>query len=202
MIKKQKAFASLREKEIKVRQEIIVDAAVRVFAAKSFKKVSMRDIAKESEISLSTIYRYFPDQQSLFLQALSRGIEKMRDLIHDLVNQEDVLVETVSEAFVGYLTENDQYFRMMTHFMIDGELTPDSIEKLNAIERTLLDEFDRLFLKLNGKEQTRLLSHAFFSALNGILITFRNYPGRDGEEVQQHMKQVGQIIAEMFTRRS
>ena len=35
----------------------------------------------------------------------------------------------------------------------------------------------------------------FFAALNGILISFRKYPGRTEDEVRIHMKKIGMIIA-------
>ena len=189
----------LKEKEKKARQKIIVDAAERVFAVKPFPKVSMRDISRESQISLSSIYRYFPDQESLFLEALTRGFTKMESMIKQLISQERVEVDRVAVAFIDYLVENDQYFRMMTHFMLDSMLNPDSIEKLNKMERALLDQFDNLFTKLNPRGNSRILSHAFFASLNGILITYRNYPGRDVQDVHKHMRQLGTVISRMFS---
>ncbi len=41
-------------------------------------------------------------------------------------------------------------------------------------------------------------SHACFAAMNGVLITFRNYPGRSKDEVAGHMKKPGKIIALKF----
>jgi AcrR family transcriptional regulator len=189
----------LKEKEKKARQKIIVDAAERVFAVKPFPRVSMRDISRESRVSLSSIYRYFPDQESLFLEALMRGSGKVAAMIKQLVNEEEVTVDRVACAFIDYLVENDQYFRMMTHFMLDSVLNPDSIEKLNKMERALLDQFDNLFKKLNPRGNSRILSHTFFASLNGILITYRNYPGRDIKDVHKHMKQMGSVVSRMFS---
>jgi hypothetical protein len=89
---------------------------------------------------------------------------------------------------------------MMTHFMLDGSLSAEMVEKLNAMERLLFDEFDKLFRKMTGagEGEVRLLSHAFFAALNGVLITFRNYPGRNREEVIRHMRRIAGIIANKF----
>jgi hypothetical protein len=44
----------------------------------------------------------------------------------------------------------------------------------------------------------RKLSHAFFAAMNGVLISFRNYPGRNRDEVTAHMIELGRIIASQF----
>jgi AcrR family transcriptional regulator len=199
---KKTPLAALREKEKKARQELLVDAAERVFAAKPFPKVSMRDIAAESGVSLSSIYRYFPDQETLFLAALIRGAGKIEAKINPLLDRDDVTVELIAGIFVEFLIDNDPYFRMMTHFMLDGVLNRESIQTLNRIERGLLDQFDRLFKRQNPNGNPRMLSHAFFASLNGILITYRNYPGREITDVHRHMRQLGRIIAGMFAAKA
>jgi len=195
---KKTPLARLKEKERKSRQKLIVDAAERLFSTKPFPKVSMRDIADESGISLSSIYRYFPDQESLFLAALVRGAKKAENRIKQLVSRDKAAIGDIARAFVEFLIENDSYFRMMTHFMLDGVLNKDSVETLNRIERTLLDQFNDFFGTLNPRGSHRMISHAFFAALNGILITYRNYPGRDVEDVHNHMIQLASIMGQLF----
>ena len=195
---KQTPLAKLREKERKARQKLIVNAAERLFAAKPFPKVSMRDIADESGISLSSIYRYFPDQESLFIEALTRGANKIQIRLDKVIKDRGSTIEDLAEAFVSFLMENDPYFRMMTHFMLDGVLNSASVEKLNRIERILLNQFNDFFDGLNPEGNNRLRAHAFFAALNGILITYRNYPGRDIDDVHKHMKQLACEMADMF----
>ena len=87
---------------------------------------------------------------------------------------------------------------MMTHFMLDGTLSNDQLERLNAMERQMLRELDRLFIGRLDAAEARIHSHAFFSAMNGILISFRNYPGRSRKDVTRHMMKLGKVIAERF----
>ncbi len=196
---KQTPLARLKEKERKARQNLIVNAAERLFAAKPFPKVSMRDIADESGISLSSIYRYFPDQESLFIEALTRGANKIQARLDKVIKDKEAGVEELAAAFMSFLMENDPYFRMMTHFMLDGVLNSASVEKLNRIERILLNQFNAFFDRLNPGGSHRLTAHMFFAALNGILITYRNYPGRDIDDVHKHMKQLASQMARMFS---
>ena len=56
-------FAHQRKKERLERQNVILGAAERVYGRKPFETVSMRDIANEAGIAVSSLYRYFPDQQ-------------------------------------------------------------------------------------------------------------------------------------------
>lgn len=194
------SFADLKSEAKLARRELIVEAAERVFAVKPFDKVSVRDIAQEAGISHALIYRYFPDQQSIFAEAFIRGAEEIGGIIERLIDESETPdIVKISDAFLSYCIDNDQYLRMLTHFMLDGELSPEKVEKINAAERRFFDQFDRLFRKLKKPEPVRPLSHAFFAALNGVLITFRNYPGRTPEEVRQHMLNVGRMIDRGFS---
>jgi AcrR family transcriptional regulator len=155
--------------------------------------------AQEAGISHALIYRYFPDQQSIFVEAFIRGAEEIGGIIERLVDEgETPDIARISDAFLSYCIDNDQYLRMLTHFMLDGSLSPEKVEKINAAERRLLDQFDRLFRKLKKPEPVRPLSHAFFAAMNGVLITFRNYPGRSPKAVRQHMLNVARMIDRGF----
>jgi hypothetical protein len=97
--------------------------------------------------------------------------------------------------FISFLTENDHYFRMMTHFMLDGRLSGEPLEKLNQAARSVLDLFERVLDHCGATGNKRTLAHTYFAALNGILISFRNYPGRDSADVRRHMKKMAAVMA-------
>jgi len=193
------SFTSLKKQEKQARRDIIISAAERVFSSKPFVEVTIRDIAKEAGISHASIYRYFPDQQTLFVEAFLRGADNIIQFLEELIHADKkVSIEKVTDKFIGYLIENDRYFRMMTHFMLDGSLSPELVDRLNAAERLLLNQMDKLFIRIKAKGNIRMLSHTYFAAMNGVLITFRNYPGRSKDEVAEHMKKLGKIIALKF----
>ncbi len=193
------ANAKVNDEQREARRVAIVDAAEAVFAAKPFSKVSMRDIAREAGISPALIYRHFPDQQHLFVEAFLRGSAKLADIFDQVLNtRSDACIEEAAKEFIAYLTEHEQYFKMMTHFMLEGSLSEGLQGRLNDIERSMLDKFDQVFEKAGMKGNPRMLSHAFFAALNGVLITFRQHPGRSAGEASKHMDQIGGIISSLF----
>lgn len=196
-MKNAKSFYDLKEIERNNRKNIIIDAAERVFAAKPFKQVTMRDIAKEAGITAGAIYRYFPDQQALFVEAFLRGAEKIiLEIEHVIARSKNPLKDTIA-AFLKFLMKHDQYFRMMTHFMLDAHLSYELVEKLNESERKLLDQFTKLFA---SKPHARLLAHSLFAAMNGIIITFHNYPGRSQKDIHRHMNRLGDILYQLFSQ--
>jgi AcrR family transcriptional regulator len=189
---------SPRERNRLARKILIIDAAEKVFAEKSFSKVSMRDIAREAGISPALIYRHFPDQQHLFVEAFLQGTRRLIEEFTELLSKETPHLEDAADTFIAYLTDHEQYFKMMTHFMLEGTIHEGLLDRLNSIERSMLDQFDRLFEKAGAQHNIRLISHCFFASLNGILITFRQHPGRSPLEVKEHMNRIGCIMARMF----
>ncbi len=77
------AFNELRKNEHEVRRGLIIDAVMELFADKSFHEIGMREIASSVGISAAAIYRYFPSQDDLFVEALSRELaiiqQKMKE---------------------------------------------------------------------------------------------------------------------------
>ncbi len=196
-MKNTQSFQQLKESEKENRKKIIIDAAERVFASKPFNQVTMRDIAKEAGITPGAIYRYFPDQQALFVEAFLRGAEKIiQELEQVIFKSKNPLKDTIA-TFLKFLMKHDQYFRMMTHFMLDAQLSHDLVEKLNEAERKLLDQFTMLFQK---KHNSRLLAHSLFAAMNGVMITFHNYPGRSQKDIHRHMRRLGDMLYQLFSK--
>lgn len=194
------AFSRLKEQEKEARRTLILEAAQRVFAAKPFGKVSMRDIAKEADISPPSIYTYFSDQETLFIEAALRGTHDMVHAFAAGINHDRKFgLDQVAETFIRYLTDHDLYFRMMAHFMLHATVGSTSLEKLTAMERSVLEIFDAAFRKIGARGDVRLLSHTLFAALNGVLITFRRYPGRKDDEVLKHMLRLAKVLCELFS---
>lgn len=192
----------LKENERDARKNLIIDAAITLFAQKSFKDVSMRDIAGEAGISPASIYRYFSDRDELFIEAFLREARKIGDSIEKLLRgSEAVTLEQVAAEFVSRLLSYDSFFQMMTYFMMDGVIGEKFLKRFNeTVERYVLSLFDDVFKKAGVTENLRLVSHAFFASLNGILITFRKYPGRDEEEIEKHMLRLAFLVAKIFKK--
>ncbi len=83
---------------------------------------------------------------------------------------------------------------MITHFALHGNKDMGSVEKLNLIGRDLMDVFDMIFVQAGCKTDTRLMAHTLFSCLSGVLIAFRNYPGRSEKDRMAHIKKIGNQI--------
>lgn len=68
------SIADRKERERIQRQNLIIDAAEKVFMTKGFENATMEDIAEEAEFSKGTLYTYFQSKNELCLSIVLRGL--------------------------------------------------------------------------------------------------------------------------------
>ncbi|MDY0162923.1 helix-turn-helix domain-containing protein [Desulfobotulus sp.] len=186
-------FMKLREDEREVRKSLIINAAMKLFEEKSFHDIGMRDIAAEAGVSAASIYRYFPSRDDLFVEALIQDINSIEGLLEQRLSSGGS-IEDLAVAVVDYLIDNEATFQMMCHFMIRGEVNTRALKKFNAVQRYFLKMFDEMVKRAGGAENIRFFTHAFFASLAGVVMTFRNYPGRNSQERRRYMHKLALLI--------
>ncbi|NOX35033.1 MAG: TetR/AcrR family transcriptional regulator [Deltaproteobacteria bacterium] len=197
---KKDTLVRLKKKERELRQSLIIEAARQVFGEKTYDSVSMAEIANTAGIAKSSIYTYFKSQEELYAKvAYQDACVFIKELKKQIQKKDKNVIRTAIEYFLDYYIANEPQWRMITHFALHGNRDMGSIDKLNEIGRGLMDAFETIFIYSGCRKDTRLMSHTLFSCLSGILIAFRNYPGRSEEERIAHMKRIGLVIESMFT---
>jgi AcrR family transcriptional regulator len=93
----------------------ILDAARKVFSKRSFRDVTVDDIAGAAGIAKATIYQYFPSKQEIYMAALRQGAA-------ELIERTSRQMETAQgirgklEAFVrvrlDYMEEHREFFAL------------------------------------------------------------------------------------------
>jgi AcrR family transcriptional regulator len=194
---------ALREQEREVRRELILSAARKLFAEKDFRSVTVRQIAKEAGVSPGTIYRYYENLDELFLDIFFAGaLELTRRVDQAHKRAPGVSLRRFCEIYIDYLNKNMTFYQMMGHFMLGGNLSTQAVERLNPIMRELLDRVEDILKAAGITGETRLISQAIFSSLNGIMISYARYPGRSLEEIQRHTLRLSRIVGDRFGSRN
>ena len=189
----------LKQQEREIRENLIIDAARTVFGSKTYDQVSMNEIAKAAGIAKSSIYTYFPNQEALFVETAFRDTGKFIAALKKRVEAErSPSLEAFIDDYLDYNIEHDAHWRMITHFALHGNIGEASAEKLNQISRQVMDLLETVLKKFDYKGDTRLLAHTLFAALSGIMISFRNYPGRTERARIAHMKRIAKMVERML----
>ena len=194
-------LAILREREREVRRELILSAARKLFADKDFRSVTVREIARKAGVSPGTIYRYYENLDGLFLDVFFAGAREITErLDEEYEEKHGCSLMRFCEIYISYLNENMTFYQMMGHFMLGGNLSAKGIERLNPIMRELINRIEGIVKESGLQGETRLISHALFSSLNGIMISYAQYPGRSLDEIRRHTLRLSRIVAQFFAR--
>jgi AcrR family transcriptional regulator len=193
----------LKQRERQLREDLIIDAARAVFGSKPYHQVSMNEIARAAGIAKSSIYTYFPNQEALFVETAFRDTELFITELkkHVAENAADPLAALI-DNYLGYNIEHEAHWRMITHFALHGNISPDSAEKLNRLSVQVMDLLESVLIRVgdeNNRGDTRLMAHTLFAGLSGIMISFRKYPGRSEADRIAHLKRIARMMAEMVT---
>ena len=192
----------LREREREVRRELILSAARKLFAEKDFRSVTVREIARQAGVSPGTIYRYYENLDGLFLDVFFAGAREITErLDKEYEKKRGCSLRRFCEIYISYLNENMTFYQMMGHFMLGGNLSATGVERLNPIMRELMNRIEGIVKQSGLQGETRLVSHALFSSLNGIMISYAQYPGRSLDEIRRHTLRLSQIVAQFFDKK-
>lgn len=63
------------------RREQILDAAATLFARHGYQELDIQTLADRLGFAKGTVYRYFPSKERLFLAAVDRGTDRMRESV-------------------------------------------------------------------------------------------------------------------------
>lgn len=191
-----------REREQLERKEIIISKAEELFCKHGFEKVSMNDLAKESEFTKRTIYRYFTCKEDLVFAVALRGYNRLFDIIKSQSQKGNTGFEKIRLSYYAYYDYFCQYPQLVQLTNMSGAVKSSSADidvpyrqKLMDFDKHLFEELIRMFLdgKSDGSIRSDLeISHlafssifvaiGFFQMLSLSGSTYTNHFGLDKEE--------------------
>ncbi|HEY9776264.1 MAG TPA: TetR/AcrR family transcriptional regulator [Planktothrix sp.] len=107
------------------RNEEILDAATKMFAANGFAQTDIDELAGRLGIGKGTIYRAFTSKQELFFAALNRGLQRMSTFIQQSADPGGESVGRIAlgvRAFLRFFDENPALIEL---FMQERAVFPD-----------------------------------------------------------------------------
>jgi AcrR family transcriptional regulator len=163
-----------------------------LFAQKGYGSLTMRQIAKELEVSTGTLYHYFPSKQSIFIQL----IEEITDRDVVMVQDEFTGLKTIEEkinAFGEFLIKNEEYYYKQTllffNFFQQPELEQPELKE--AIQKSYEGYQAAIMEFLEIEDKT--LANQIFCTVDGLM-TQRAF-GFKTIGINQQMELLGKMIA-------
>ncbi|MFN8544342.1 MAG: TetR/AcrR family transcriptional regulator [Candidatus Binatia bacterium] len=82
-------------------RERVIAAAVDIFARSGLAGASVRDIARQARIRVSTLYHYFPSKEALYREVQERAHDEIRERMLSVLGEGSDLRATASAAIGG-----------------------------------------------------------------------------------------------------
>lgn len=153
--------ASLSEDQLttdrqRERRSRILDSAVDVARNGGFTRVHMRDVADYAQVSLGTLYHYFPSKVHLLVMALERELLRFDDLLTDgLPHAADPCTKLRAAVWglINGMEESDRVTEALTHAYV-ASFVVASVEAEMIRDQTAA-MFVRLMTTANNQHHVR-----------------------------------------------
>lgn len=151
----------------------IISNAVNEFFTKGFSDANMRDIAKNSNMTVGNIYRYFKNKEELFTVVVEPAYKSMIDLIkvenHLKVNYEEHFeyVEPILKQFIEIC---EKYPREIV-IILDRYIGVSNYKLLENLQEVISIRLKQEIPHIND-EQCQMVNYLI---LRGILYILQNY---------------------------
>jgi AcrR family transcriptional regulator len=103
-------------------REAILDAAERLFSAHGVDGVAVRDLARELQLTPSSLYNHFPGKQALYEAVLERGLRPIVELVQaswrDGELRRDYVAMTVN-GLVTHLAQHPNLGRLLQRALLE-----------------------------------------------------------------------------------
>ncbi len=130
--------SSTRERERMERKQDILNAAIELFCKKGFEQSSMDDVAKESEYTKKTIYRYFTCKEDLFFAVTLEGYQRLSGMIALAHTAHDNGIGNIRRSYSAFYEFYCKYPQLLQCMTMVGLIKPYSAN-LNVPYRDQLE---------------------------------------------------------------
>ena len=86
----------LRQRKKQQTRELIADTAWRLFADRGFERVTVAEIAREAQVSVATVFNYFPTKEDLFFYRLEAFGAQLVEAVGERPASMSALTSTIS----------------------------------------------------------------------------------------------------------
>ncbi len=170
---------SRREREDQQRRQDILSVAEDLFSRQGYHETSVSDIAKNVEMGIGTVYKYFKDKQTLFHELMVARLEEtMKHLLGvvDVDGDPYEIINAFIDGYVDHVSKNPNFLPIYMSQIHYQKAAPErfrnDMARIHECKTTLLtklvDAFDR------GVEQGRFVkvnSVSLMVALFGMVMS-------------------------------
>ncbi len=159
---------------IRQRKEEIVNACKRLYKTKSFKDITMKDIADETSFTRTSIYNYYQTKEEIFLALLMREYNLWIDQLKNTMQNVEIMTKEEYACMMAHsLEERPQLLKILSMNLYDLE-NGCRIERLSAFKavfgralKTVEETLIKYFPDMTSSKRQNFI-YIFFPFMFGI----------------------------------
>ena len=165
----QAAAESKRARNQAARRERVIAAAVDLASEGGYEAVQMRDVAREADVALGTLYRYFPSKDHLLIAALAEQVSTLQRRLGQKpprgTNAADRVVDVLRRASRALERGPRLTAALVTALSSADPSVAEAKQEVNDILASVIaDAVDHDALA-QSEDVVRVLGHVWFAAL-------------------------------------
>ncbi len=124
------------------KRERIMRVAREEFANNGFEHTSIQQIAKKSDISVGSVYKYFENKESLFAMIVQDGLSSLEELLLGLASSEDdilIKAEKIIRALLKFSKEKPELVKLYCSLTTGGnsEFLNELSQRIEAVSASI-----------------------------------------------------------------
>lgn len=146
----------------------ILAITIPLFAKYGYDKVSMRQIAQAVGIKAASLYHYFPDKQTLYVEALTQAFGKHADFMNEsftLQASPEQRLRQLIQQLCTLVSEDTDFSRLMQREIMDGDE-----KRLQFLADHVFGDFFRDMNELCLSFAPKLDSHLMTVSILGLVV--------------------------------
>ncbi len=151
-------------------RERILDAAEKLFAARGFRRTSVREITSAARCNLAAVNYHFGGKSALYREMFHRRLRKLREMRIRGINEalrtagEKADIETLLRAFTSTFLEphieggdGRVLMKLFTHEIFDPHLPPSMVRReiIEPVQGAMTAAFVKIGIRLEGRSARR-----------------------------------------------
>src|SRR5436309_12585491 len=163
------AAESKRARNQAARRQRVIEAATQLASEGGYDAVQMRDVAREADVALGTLYRYFPSKDHLLIAALAEQVSTLqRRLLQKPprgASAADRVVDVLRRACRALEREPQLTAALVTALSSADPSVAEAKQEVNDILASVIENAADHDALAQREGVVRVLSHVWFAAL-------------------------------------
>ncbi len=149
----------LREQKKAKTRKMISDLATQLFIEQGFDKVTVAEIAKRAEVSVPTLFNYFPNKESMVFDEDEKREIRLIAAVSERKKDQSIL-DALQEHFLGTQAMRPENIPQITAFNKLIESSPELVNYSRQMWLRYEQSLANQILKENSKKMSRLEAEA------------------------------------------